>query len=663
MAGIRFKIKVRLEGIQVKFDTATIVSRREGPASATISLAPTKHIPRILPKTLVHIFFWDSVDSDWHLLFEGETRGKGRVKEEGHRSFTVEAFGMSNHFYYSYVYMLNQDLGYNYADNIKLKGILSDKPYTVAQHFADRKNLLSGNIEDSFVKILGAPANVGNPFYSDAWSRLKLTQRINALRDSQVTQLYKKRFQLDQLWETTIRTAVSDVAPIANLTTGLARLLYYDWTEILTPSSMGTSIVFKPETYFCPAPRCNVFFPCRYSQFSEQRDFMAEPTRLILNTTLAKEQTGDGEITEAAIIRIAPQELQEKIDNISGKNVQNQLRDIATKVVTEEEKVKGIIPVFLPLSASEWVVTQAPDDTGGAGDTPAQQAEDVFGQYSDVVANIPNAATRQQLNAQIQAARDSVTAGKAQGTLDASLQAIKDSINQAVPGLAGSLPGAPAAFQPEKVGGKANPVVTISKDPLGWLSNIANYKFFLMRFANRGLSMNHSFNPWACAGFPGAVLDEFGNMFGMVETVQHNVSVDGGTTGITLTHVINPLDEDIPGAQVFPELPPWFSTQYATGSAYARVIGSPTVGNSAEACASALDDLMVSYKKTKNKLGMALSLNRRPIVTESDFYAFLGASGDTKATVLSGGPFRSANQAAIKTHVSFLAQRRGVPAP
>ena len=45
--------------------------------------------------------------------------------------------------------------------------------------------------------------------------------------------------------------------------------------------------IFRPDCFFAAPPKCNVFFPDQYTQFSYQRSFLQEPTRLRLQTEWA----------------------------------------------------------------------------------------------------------------------------------------------------------------------------------------------------------------------------------------------------------------------------------------------------------------------------------------------------------------------------------------
>lgn len=45
------------------------------------------------------------------------------------------------------------------------------------------------------------------------------------------------------------------------------------------------SIVFRPDIYFMPPPKCNVLFPEMYDQFNWSRDLLSEPSRILVDTS------------------------------------------------------------------------------------------------------------------------------------------------------------------------------------------------------------------------------------------------------------------------------------------------------------------------------------------------------------------------------------------
>lgn len=44
------------------------------------------------------------------------------------------------------------------------------------------------------------------------------------------------------------------------------------------------SIIFRPDVYFMPPPKCNVLFPELYDQFNWSRDLLSEPSRILVDT-------------------------------------------------------------------------------------------------------------------------------------------------------------------------------------------------------------------------------------------------------------------------------------------------------------------------------------------------------------------------------------------
>lgn len=580
---IRFNIRAIIGGVECPVQSGSVICKRDAPSQCDLHLAPTKEIARIIPKTLVQVFYFDAEDKQWHLMFDGEVIFRGRVKTDRSRSFRVVAEGVSNYFFRSYIYMLNEVSGITYADSSNTSGIGGDSGLTASQRMDDISTLLEGDLPQTFAKIIGHIPEF-NEFNADAFKRLKILSRIQTLPDPQIVDLFVKKHLFEEVFEVLVRSQTSDAAPIMTLLNGLMDLLYYEYIENPTPSSMSSQIVFKPKAYFCPVPRCNIFFPNRYQSLTEERNFMSEPTRLLLRTNLSyakRVSTPGADIRN--IVRLAPSELQAAMEAIQeenpaetdGEEAQKAFRALMTKKLTEEEKTKGILPDYVALTTSEWLMASDPNAT------ESESTED---------------------------------------------------------------------------GG----------DNLAWLGNICDYKFFLRKFEHRSIQITHSFNPWVVCGYPGAVLDEYGNSFGIVDSVVHSFSKNHGvSTNITLTYTMNPEDEEVAANSkfAFPPLPPWFSAQYANGGAYASTIGSAAVAGSAEASAATLDKFFDGFKKSKGHLQYTLDVNRRPVVTEGEYMAFVGAGGNGepgKATVYSGGPFVGKTQEAVRAHVQFLGKRKAL---
>jgi hypothetical protein len=82
------------------------------------------------------------------------------------------------------------------------------------------------------------------------------------------------------------------------------------------------SVVFRPDLYFLPPPRCNVLFPEMYDQYSFSRDMLAEPTRLFVDTSHILIDGGRPTLLEMKLRILAPD-----IPQISGVADPDDLND------------------------------------------------------------------------------------------------------------------------------------------------------------------------------------------------------------------------------------------------------------------------------------------------------------------------------------------------
>jgi hypothetical protein len=93
--------------------------------------------------------------------------------------------------------------------------------------------------------------------------------------------------------------------------------------------------ILRPDVWFSAPPRCNVIFPDQYHTLSYARQFMAEPTRLLLKTN--DEFFGEDELFDN--FYFAPKAITLK----GGKNT---LQSILKNDVMDHELFTGILPVF-----------------------------------------------------------------------------------------------------------------------------------------------------------------------------------------------------------------------------------------------------------------------------------------------------------------------------
>jgi hypothetical protein len=93
--------------------------------------------------------------------------------------------------------------------------------------------------------------------------------------------------------------------------------------------------ILRPDVWFSSPPRCNVWFPDQYNRLSYQRNFMEEPTRLLLKTN--DEFFGEDELFDR--FYFAPK-------TVSVSKSKATLQALLTNDLLEHELYTGILPVF-----------------------------------------------------------------------------------------------------------------------------------------------------------------------------------------------------------------------------------------------------------------------------------------------------------------------------
>ena len=121
-------IRLFLEGIEVPVVSAQISVQADTPAAATIQIIATDKSLDILPRTMVHLFFYDFVDAtsplpilknsitwssdldNYKLLFMGEVQGLSFSKDPGNRSMLLSCIDFSNYWDTTYQYNFQGEL-------------------------------------------------------------------------------------------------------------------------------------------------------------------------------------------------------------------------------------------------------------------------------------------------------------------------------------------------------------------------------------------------------------------------------------------------------------------------------------------------------------------------------------------------------------------------
>lgn len=269
--GHKLGLRLFLEGIEVPVIGASITVAANVPTTCSLQVIATDKILEILPRTLVHLFFYDFVggessllasdtktqedveNSAYKLFFVGEVQGLAFQKESGARAVMLNCVDLSNYWDTTYQYNFKGSLlgGRQHAAFIGANANFFTSPLghgvgTIAAllngksvNFPNLKGLLAG-----IVRVLEA---IGGAYYGDttfrgandftsiAELRLKILQQITAAEaDSSTAKLFaRKTFNM---WMNRQMGSLGKLVTFRGLTQLLQQFIFHD-------------------VYPCPAPK------------------------------------------------------------------------------------------------------------------------------------------------------------------------------------------------------------------------------------------------------------------------------------------------------------------------------------------------------------------------------------------------------------------------
>jgi hypothetical protein len=228
--GHQLGLRLFLEGVEVPIISAQIQIVGDAPAAATLQIIATDKALEFLPRTVVHLFFFDFVDAtsplttvddlppedfnyqNYKLLFAGEVQGMSFAKEPGNRSIILNCVDLSNYWDTTYQYNFQGQLlggrreaAFIGANANLLNGVLGHGVGLIsrllAQHSVNFPNLsgLLGGIVHVLEAVGGCyygehTFSGANPFTSIAELRLKMLQQIWAAEeDSSTKKLFTRK--------------------------------------------------------------------------------------------------------------------------------------------------------------------------------------------------------------------------------------------------------------------------------------------------------------------------------------------------------------------------------------------------------------------------------------------------------------------------------------
>lgn len=522
--GIRQKCRLLLEGREVPFISATLICNVGEPIKAIIDLVPLQAIKTIQPKTQVHIFVQDQLnfgDLNFYEAFEGEVVGRGMGKSDKDRSFQIVAVDYSGYWDEAKAYFLNP----NYLVG-KLEDLVSGDvaPSTVAKAAAaptftgnstanslminmilNKKNpdLIAG-VASVFTQL-----NKVNQFYSAAWSRLRINDRVRVFTGGKVN-AFLSQLNLDEfLLGFTGRQG--GMESMRTMLTSVMNLIFHDFISVPFPSKVdayvnGTvagetigNFLFAPDGYSLPPPKCNVIFPNQIKKFEFSDDFRAAPTRFAFRATLPQV------VDQATGVSVYP--LQYYPDGFKDYMFKSK-----TETATELSSLLGTCSIMEDKNGntySDVKYGQANTNAVGTSASPTLREADFL-------------------------------------TNDEAIRGIFFDMETLMPGMTTLA--------------KVNSAASVRS----FTQSIGTYLFYKKRFAARNASAELMFHPFLVPGFNTILVDDSDSaqsFIAKVQTVTHTLSNQGCSTTVSLGYARDFDEVDaLTGDSTEPPLPAWFDS-------------------------------------------------------------------------------------------------------
>jgi hypothetical protein len=310
--GRNLKGMVFLEGRSVPFIGVQCSFEVGRPSTANIELPPLPEIADILPRTHVTVFVRDvsypGASKPWVLMFDGEVFGYGFSKGALNRSFSISCMDISNYWDSAKQYYLNpivsaqggeaianitQLIKENANQDIPTKVITT----TIRSHISKSMvaALKTGKSIVSAILSLSTEIKKANSFFNYMTAKHRLDDRVVSYDSGNLSALYTFSDQ-EQWFDDIMGHGDSSVITFRQTLDMLLGIVFHESVSIALPSKVKYpgikngigahgaytvgSVLFKPESYMLPPPKCNVVYPDQYNSFNFNRIFFHEITRL-----------------------------------------------------------------------------------------------------------------------------------------------------------------------------------------------------------------------------------------------------------------------------------------------------------------------------------------------------------------------------------------------
>lgn len=287
----KYEFQLYLEGIRVPVRGANISISGQG-TTANIAVPIDRNIRKILPNTTAHLFF-RRFGEDWRLLFDGYVQGKTENILSQGSSISLQCRDISYNLDIMWKFYVNsQNPAETHPKIIRHYGTPTDPKSLSTRTSKETKRQQEITIARSVLILLENMINdilnwkegkvvKANDYFQKLDKAAKFRNRFYFLEDSKMGFIFSQELQQSVF----SREAIGSLQNTRSIIESYLSKVYYNTAYLPSPSYVKSNvrqILFKPDNFMIPAPMCNVVFPDMITGFDYSRNFMAEPTRLMV---------------------------------------------------------------------------------------------------------------------------------------------------------------------------------------------------------------------------------------------------------------------------------------------------------------------------------------------------------------------------------------------
>lgn len=657
MIGRIVKPRVYIEGIEVKsIYKVTVQSSINTPAVAIIELPPDERFfdrpvqdasgkftqqLGVTPRTLIHVFYDDSEDPDQatRLLFEGELVRYSYEKTASGRCLRIYARDISNilssiyvryysDFFTQYGKLMTAYTGIGPSGvTQQIRMSMLGAPGTNPEIVQAFKGDTGGFGIASALRQIVIDALQTNTFFTNFDFRTKVSKKIVTLVDTHSKALLEPNILISLIQQN--MGNLKESATVWDLYSMLMSLVFYYPVSVpaapflgspisdtgssgkafsVSPGNTLMSLLIKPYSWFTAPPTFNVIFPSQYKTFSIGRDFLSEPTRLMMSAFGVIESLAQQPLEKSApshYFFIAPNALQKRY---SGEVFDSAFKATAAQLAANQGSVTGLeTQIELLGQQLSAVEIQLADPTKSTSQKQIlkTQASQIQADLATATAKLTALLQKISTNATIQAAGSTSNAQAVNmQTWNRSVMTGKDDIS---PACREDLKGIIFAYdyltQTQVEFSRAGGIKPLALQK--YLSNVADFKLSVQQYKGRIADISMIFSPQLVAGFPALIVDPHQNFMGELETVTHTFDANGlADTTVQVSFVRGEEVEFSEKSRNEPgniQLPLWVNPKYqpnAVGDQVYRVLFPQNKPNASKPGIPAAQSIMTFSKSS-----------------------------------------------------------------